>query len=64
MFNEFSGIECSGCMIGRQLQKNGWDVQEKRKRRKSAANIGALARQVDTPGPLFSKTCLANVWVT
>lgn len=33
-------------------------------RRQSAANIGALAHQVDTPGPLFPKTCLENVWVT
>lgn len=34
-------------MIGRQLQKNGWDIQEKRKRRKSAAKyrrVGASGR--------------------
>lgn len=24
MFNEFNGIESSGCMIGRQLQRDGW----------------------------------------
>lgn len=45
----------------RQTAAEGW-IYRKRERQ-SAANIGALAYQVDTPSP-FSKTCLGNVRVT
>jgi len=45
MFNKFNRIE-SGCIIDRQLQGDGCTGKEK----EEAVNIGALARQVDTPG--------------